>query len=94
MIFNVDVLNALYFWVSISDIGHIVKYIRTLQRKIPARHPLEPASFIEIAQRIISEDSQAKAHLSLRRYSTTLAILKFQDRSVDSVNSVGASMFI
>ncbi|KAF1781344.1 Leucine-rich repeat domain, L domain-like [Phytophthora cactorum] len=86
---GLDVVQA---WVSISDIGHLMKFIRQLQRRIPAGHPLESASFIEITQQIIKEDSQAKAHLSLHHYSSALTILKFQNqRSVDSVSSVGAS---
>ncbi|KAG3142656.1 hypothetical protein PI124_g16233 [Phytophthora idaei] len=86
---GLDVVQA---WVSISDIGHLMKFIRQLQRRIAAGHPLESASFIEITQQIIKEDSQAKAHLSLHHYSSALTILKLQNqRSVDSVSSVGAS---
>ncbi|POM74309.1 Hypothetical protein PHPALM_8757 [Phytophthora palmivora] len=86
---GLDVFQAM---VSISDIGHFMKYVRMLQRKIPVGHPLKDASFIGIAQCIISEDSHTSAHLMHRRYSSALSILKFQDRrSVGSVNSVGAS---
>lgn len=86
---GLDIFQA---WVSISDIGHLMKYVLLLQRKIPEEHPLKSASFIEIAQQIIKEDSQARANLVLRRYSSAIAILKFHDRdSVDSGSSVGAS---
>ncbi|KAF1792051.1 hypothetical protein GQ600_23290 [Phytophthora cactorum] len=68
---GLDVVQA---WVSISAIGHLMKFIRQLQRRIPAGHPLESASFIEITQQIIKEDSQAKAHLSLHHYSSALTI--------------------
>ncbi|KAG7378373.1 hypothetical protein PHYPSEUDO_010154 [Phytophthora pseudosyringae] len=86
---GLDVAQA---WMSISDIGHLMKTIRLLQRKIPAGHPLESASFIEIALQLIKEDAQAKAHLSLHCYSSALEILRSQDkRSIDSVNSVGGS---
>ncbi|KAF4130265.1 hypothetical protein GN958_ATG20680 [Phytophthora infestans] len=85
---GLDIVQA---WVSISDIGNLMKYIRRVQRKIPVDHPLKSASFIEIAQQIIKDDSQAKAHLSLHHYSSALTILKFQDqRSVESTSSVGA----
>ncbi|KAL3671962.1 hypothetical protein V7S43_002629 [Phytophthora oleae] len=84
-------LDASQAWVSVSDISHLMKNVRLLQRKIPSGHPLESASFIEIAQQILKEDSHAKAHLSLRRYSSALETLKFDRGSVDSVNSAGAS---
>ncbi|EEY57181.1 uncharacterized protein PITG_11001 [Phytophthora infestans T30-4] len=70
---GLDIVQA---WVSISDIGNLMKYIRRVQRKIPVDHPLKSASFIEIAQQIIKDDSQAKAHLSLHHYSSALTILK------------------
>ncbi|KAL4137390.1 hypothetical protein PRIC2_000912 [Phytophthora ramorum] len=79
-------LDAFQAWVSISDINNLMKNIVLLQKKIPADHPMESASFIEIAQQLIREDSQAKAHLTLRHYNSALSIL-----SVDSMNSVGAS---
>ncbi|KAG1701564.1 hypothetical protein DVH05_010865 [Phytophthora capsici] len=84
-------LDIFQGWVSVSDIDHLMKHIRLLQRKIPTGHPLESASFIDIAQQILTEDSHVKSHLSLRRYSSALEILKFDRRSLDSGNSAGAS---
>jgi hypothetical protein len=80
-------LDAVQAWVSISDIGRLIKVIRVLQSKIPVEHPMKTASFIEIALQIIKEDSQARAHLSLRRYRTALSVLKSPFKSDGSDGS-------
>ncbi|KAG7394296.1 hypothetical protein PHYBOEH_005408 [Phytophthora boehmeriae] len=85
-------VDAVQGWVSISDIGHFMRDVDSLRRKIPVDHPLQSASFVVIALQIIKEDTQAKAHLVRRRYSSARAIiLKSRLSSGDSENSLGAS---
>ncbi|KAG3152077.1 hypothetical protein PI126_g10683 [Phytophthora idaei] len=67
-------LDAVLAWVSISDIQHFMKTIFVLRRKIPAKHQLKNASFIEIAIQIIDEDPQARERLALRQYSLAHAV--------------------
>ncbi|KAG6949185.1 hypothetical protein JG688_00014740 [Phytophthora aleatoria] len=67
-------LDAVLAWVSISDIQHFMKTIFVLRRKIPAKHQLKNASFIEIAIQIIDEDPEARERLALRKYSLAHAV--------------------
>ncbi|GMF61619.1 unnamed protein product [Phytophthora fragariaefolia] len=69
-------LDALLGWVSISDISSLVRDVLRLRRKIPSRHPLNSASFIEIALQIIEEDPHAARHLAMRRYSSTTLVVR------------------
>ncbi|KAG7378374.1 hypothetical protein PHYPSEUDO_010155 [Phytophthora pseudosyringae] len=69
-------LDALLGWVSLSDISHLARDVLRLRRKIPAGHPLEKASFIEIALQIIEEDPHAGERLAMRRYSSSALVVR------------------
>ncbi|KAL4109356.1 hypothetical protein PRIC1_001057 [Phytophthora ramorum] len=69
-------LDALLGWVSLSDIADLVRDVLRLRRKIPMGHPLEKASFIEIALQIIEEDPDVAERLAMRHYSSTALIVR------------------
>ncbi|GMF25806.1 unnamed protein product [Phytophthora lilii] len=86
-------LDAVLGWVSILDIEHLMTPLQFLMRKIPVGHPLESATFVEIALQIIEEDPQAKSHLVLRRYGSLSASPRTQrGPNMVSMKNISRSM--
>ncbi|KAE9358826.1 hypothetical protein PR003_g1060 [Phytophthora rubi] len=74
--FVIIMLDAAQALISISDISGFMRYIVLLRRKIPDKHPLKSACFVDIALQIIKEDDQALSHLDSCHYSSAVTVLR------------------
>eukprot|EP00644_Phytophthora_capsici_P010068 jgi/Phyca11/120375/e_gw1.41.415.1 len=56
-------------WISINDVNHFLSDITALLDKIPSNHPLKTANFMDVALKMLDEDEELRADISLRVFS-------------------------